>query len=184
MSFITRMWIALVVGVFTVSSAHGTTLRALSNKEMAQSAAVIATGKCIGLRSAWQGRTLVTIATIAVSDTIKGEAAATLTVTLPGGIDVQRRFPIASTYAGAPQIAMQEEVFLFLARRPAFAGEHTVLGFSQGKFSIGHANGQKIVSRNLANVMLQSVAGARRGASSDVPLEAFKKEIRGYLNGR
>src|SRR5690242_16311605 len=103
MYLIRRIWIALIVGMCTVATAHGTTLRALTNQEMAQSAAVIATGKCVGLRSAWQGRTLVTIATIAVSETLKGDAAATLTVTLPGGVDLQRKFPIASAYAGAPQ---------------------------------------------------------------------------------
>jgi hypothetical protein len=185
MYLVRRMWIALIVGMCTIATAHGTTLRSLTNKEMAQSAAVIATGKCVALRSAWQGRTLVTIATIAVSETLKGDAATTLTVTLPGGVDLQRKFPIASSYAGAPRIAMQEEVFLFLARRPALTGEHTVLGFSQGKFSIvQNANGQRMVSRDLANVTLQSVAGARQGAASDAPLDAFKQEIRGYLNAR
>jgi hypothetical protein len=190
MTCMRRVWIAFVVGVFTVGmftvgTAHGATVRALSNKAMAESADVIARGRCVGLRSAWQGRTLVTLATIAVAETLKGDASATLTVTLPGGVDLHRKFPIAAVYDGAPQIVVQEEVFLFLARRPAFAGEHTVLGFSQGKFSIvQNARGQRMVSRNLAGVMVKSPAGTRQGAVSDVPLEAFTQEIRTYLAGR
>ena len=65
-----RVWIALMVGAFTVGTAHGTTVRALTNRAMTDTADVIATGRCVGLRSTWQGRTLVTIATIAVNETL------------------------------------------------------------------------------------------------------------------
>jgi hypothetical protein len=173
--------IALVLGTFA-SLAEASTAVALSNKALTDTADVIATGRCVDVRSAWQGRTLVTIATIAVTETLKGEPAETLTVTLPGGIDANRKFPVSMVYAGAPQISVQEDVFLFLTRDDAPANGLIVAGFAQGKFSVvNDAQGAKVVSRNLSKLTLQSPAGTTRGTATQVSLTAFKNEILGYL---
>ena len=68
---------------------------------------------------------------------LKGEHAATATVAIPGGVDANRRIPIAMTFPGAPRIAPSEEVFLFLTHAgDEIAGSYGVTGFAQGKFSI------------------------------------------------
>jgi hypothetical protein len=168
-----------------VSTAHATTALALSNRAMTDAAALILTGRCVEVRSAWEGRTLVTLATLDVTDVLKGDAPARVTVALPGGIDATRRFPVAMTYAGAPQIMVGEDVFLFLGQDGAIGSGLTVVGFSQGKFSVvDDADAGKAVSRNLSGITLQSPAGARRGTATRVPLDEFKNEIRGYLAGR
>lgn len=172
---------------FTIAAgtAQATTALALSNRAMTDAAALILTGRCVEVRSAWEGRTLVTLATLEVTDVLKGDAAGRVTVTLPGGIDATRKFPVAMTYAGAPQIMVGEDVFLFLGREGDIGSGLTVVGFSQGKFSVvDDADTGKAVSRNLSGITLRSPAGARRGTATRVPLNEFKNEIRGYLAGR
>lgn len=169
----------------SAAPAWATTARALSNRAMTEAAALILTGRCLEVRSAWEGRTLVTLATVEVTDVLKGDAPARVTVTLPGGIDATRRFPVAMTYAGAPQMMVGENVFLFLGRDGAIGSDLTVVGFSQGKFSVvADPESGQAVSRNLSGITLQSPAGARRGTATRVPLDEFKNEIRGYLAGR
>ena len=169
----------------SAASASATTARALSNRTMTEVAALILTGRCLDVRSAWEGRTLVTRATIDVTEILKGDAPARVTVTLPGGVDATRRFPVAMTYAGAPQIMVGENVFLFLDRDGSLGSDLTVVGFSQGKFSVvADPEGGQAVSRNLSGITLRSPAGARRGTATRTPLDEFKNEIRRYLSGR
>jgi hypothetical protein len=162
--------------------AEATTVSAMSNRALAETADVIVAGRCTSVRSVWEGRTLVTLATIDVTESLKGGQRRTVTVTLPGGIDARRRFPVSMTYAGAPQIAIGEEVFLFLGRGGISPDALSVLGFSQGKFSIvSDETGERVVSRNLSSITLAAPAGTHRGTATRVPLARFRDEIRGYL---
>jgi len=175
-------WVKFIVlvAVFPCGSisAEATTVADMSNRALTESAEVIVVGRCTSVRSAWEGRTLITLATIEVSESIKGGQRNEVTVRLPGGIDARRKFPVSMTYAGAPQIAMGEEVFLFLGRGGTPADGLTVLGFSQGKFSIvSDESGELMVSRNLSAVTLTSPAGTRRGTASRMPLARFRSEI-------
>lgn len=182
MTRVGRIGLFIAALALAPSAARATTVAALTNQAMAQAADVIAVGRCVEVRSAWEGRTLVTIATVAVNDVLKGEPTSTITVVLPGGIDANRRFPVSMVYAGAPQITMHEEVFLFLVREEGVTSGLTVAGFSQGKFSVvAGAGGQREVSRNLEGVTLQSPAGTKRGGAMRVPLADFSREIRRYL---
>lgn len=173
---------AVLLTLFIGTTVHATTAVALSNRTLAENASVIATGRCTSLRTLWDGRLLVTLATVEVTDMIKGDQVQTVTVALPGGIDATRKFPISMLYPGAPQILVGEDVFLFLGAEDGIATGLTILGFSQGKFSIvDDEAGLKAVSRNLSSITLQTPAGTRRGTAIRVPLDAFKDEIRGYL---
>ena len=124
--------LSLFLSVIAAGTAQATTALALSNRAMTDLAALILTGRCVEVRSAWEGRTLVTLATVEVTDVLKGDAPARVTVTLPGGIDANRKFPIAMTYAGAPQMMVGEDVFLFLGDGSGIGSGLTVVGFSQG----------------------------------------------------
>src|SRR5688572_22135531 len=73
----------------------------LSLGDMTAGSEVIVQGTCTDLRSVWVGRNLVTLATVAVSEALKGSTGETITVVLPGGSDSNRKFPIAMTYPGA-----------------------------------------------------------------------------------
>jgi hypothetical protein len=179
-----RLALVALLATFLLGSvaAEATTVVAMSTRTLTQAADVIVVGRCTAVRSVWEGRTLVTLATIVVTESLKGGLRNTVTVTLPGGIDARRRFPVSMSYAGAPQIAMGEEVFLFLGRGALSADALSVLGFSQGKFSIvGDETGERVVSRNLSSITLAAPAGTRRGTATHMPLARFRDEIRGYL---
>lgn len=157
----------------------------LSIRDMASQAQLIATGHCIETRSEWiqDNRVLVTLATISVDEVIKGDQVSTVTVVLPGGIDANRRIPVAMTYPGAPQIAPQEEVFLFLSGDDSVANGYSVFGFAEGKYSILEDEaGQKVVSRDFVKGKVQRGPGLVRGNRQLVPLKDFKEKVRGYVD--
>jgi hypothetical protein len=169
-------------GVAPAAGLTGFDATNLSNRDLAIQSDLIVIGQAVDTRVFWAdaGRNLFTLVTIATSETLKGDASATVTVALPGGIDANRNIPIAMTYPGAPRIAPEEEVFLFLSRADdEVTGAYAVTGFAQGKFSIETAGaGPGVGSRALAPdqvVKVVSVGGTR------VPLSTFKAEISGYL---
>jgi len=155
---------------------------ALSLEDMVNQSDAIVIGNCVETKSVWVDRSLVTLATVSVSESLKG-GASTLTVALPGGVDANRKIPIAMTYPGAPQMTPGEDVFLFLTSDGDVAGSYTVAGFSQGKFSIvTDEDGQQLVSRDLRKTELQGNNGVRRGQNSLTSLATLKAEVKGLLN--
>ena len=156
---------------------------ALSLEEMVSQSDVIAIGSCTDIRSIWVDGTLVTLATVAVSETLKGAEAGTLTVVLPGGADANRKFPVAVSYPGAPRLEPGENAFLFLAADSQVGGGYAVAGFAQGKFSIvNDESGEPVVTRDLTKVALQGNNGARRGGANATALSSFKAQVKGLLN--
>src|SRR4029450_13975326 len=84
----------------------------MTTDELVQQSQVIATGRCVETHTSWVGRTLYTFATIQVNETVKGQAAQTLTVATQGGVDMNRKIPVAMRCPDAPEFQAQEEVFL------------------------------------------------------------------------
>ena len=166
----------------TLATPDTTLAVALSLEDMVNQSDVIAIGSCTETKSVWIDRSLVTLATISVTESLKGTETSTITVALPGGVDANRKIPVAMTYPGAPQITPGEDVFLFLTSSSEVAGSYTVAGFSQGKFSIvTDENGERMVSRDLTKTSLQGNNGVRRGQSNTTSLSRMKDEVRGYL---
>lgn len=163
--------------------ASDTTLAlALSLEDMVNQSDVIAIGNCLDTRSVWIDRSLVTLATVSVSESLKGQPGETLTVVLPGGIDVNRKVPIAMTYPGAPRLTPGEDVFLFLNSESEVANGYNIAGFAQGKFSIVQdQDGEPKVTRDLTKMSLQGDNGVRRGGSNMTTLKSLKEQVKGYL---
>jgi len=169
----------------TVDPAATSLAAGMPMRQMVEESSSIVIGQCAEIRSKWVGRSLFTEATISVEQALKGDAAAgtQVKVELPGGIDINRRFPIAMKYDGAPQISLNEKVFLFLFRPAEGADSYSVMGFAQGKYSIGQANdGEPVVTRDMTNTPVQKGAGLTRGNPQVVPLSHFKKLVESYLN--
>lgn len=157
---------------------------ALSVEDMVNQSDVIAIGNVVETKSIWVDRTLVTLATVSVTESLKGNSASTITVELPGGIDANRAVPIAMSYPGAPNLTPGENAFLFLTATGETGGSYNVAGFSQGKFSIVDEDGEQMVSRNLTKTSLKSNNGVRRGGSDLMPLANLKEQVRGYLKNQ
>ncbi|HXQ74628.1 MAG TPA: hypothetical protein VN844_29250 [Pyrinomonadaceae bacterium] len=154
---------------------------ALSLEDMVNQSDVIAIGNVVETRSTWVDRNLVTLATVSVGESLKGTPGETVTVVLPGGVDTNRKIPVAMTYPGAPRLTPGENVFLFLTSDSEVGG-YNVAGFAQGKFSIvNDEDGQPMVSRDLRQVSLQGNNGVRRGQSNMTPLNIMKDQVKGYL---
>ena len=158
---------------------------AMSVQDMVNQSDVIAIGNCVETKSVWVDRSLVTLATVSVSENLKRNESSTVTVALAGGVGANRKIPVAMTYPGAPQITPGENVFLFLTPSDEVPGSYTVAGFSQGKFSIvTDEDGQRIVSRDLRKTSLKSDNGIHRGSNNTIPLDRLKDEVRGYLKNQ
>jgi hypothetical protein len=147
---------------------------------MIQESALIVTGHCTSLQSQWVGRTLVTLATIQVTEALKGSPGSTVTVVLPGGIDSNRKIPVAMSYPAAPQIYHQEDVLLFLVPQDLVPGGYSIDGFSQGKLTLAiDPQGQKVATQDLSALNLQGRNGSlRRGAAKTIRLDELRQRIR------
>jgi len=167
----------------TLGTPDTTLAVALSLEDMVDQSALIAIGNCVETKSVWVDRTLVTLATVSVSETLKGGEAGNVTVVLPGGVDANRKFPVAMSYPGAPRLTPGEDVFLFLNADTDTGLGYNVAGFAQGKFSIvNDENGEPVVSRDLTNLGLQGNNGVRRGGASAIPLASFKDRVKARLS--
>jgi hypothetical protein len=157
----------------------------LSVEEMVNQSDLILIGQCTDVRSQWIDRNLVTLATVSAREILKGDGSSSVTVVLPGGVDANRKIPIAMTYPGAPRITPSEDVFLFLTQDDEFTGGYGIVGFAQGKFSIvKDEDGQEVVSRDLTRVALRGKAGVRRGTVNTTSLSSLKAQITDYIRKR
>lgn len=155
---------------------------ALSVGDMVSQADVIAIGQAVDTRSMWVDQSLVTLVTVNVSESLKGEPGQSLTVVVPGGVDANRKVPVAMTYPGAPRLTPGEDVFLFLNVDSEVGGGYNITGFSQGKFSIVEGDdGEMKVSRDLTKVSLKDDNGVRRGSVNLTPLASLKAQVKGHL---
>ena len=151
----------------------------LSVDDMIDRSDLIAIGSCVDTKSVWMNRTLVTLATVSVAETLKGAEPRTIVVALPGGIDANRKFPVAVTYPGAPRMTPGEDVFLFLTADSEPGGSYSVTGFSQGKFSIvKDADGEPFVTRDLRRTNFKDNNGVRRGSADMTPLSTLKAQVK------
>ena len=174
---------AMLAFALTFAPAWATTAVERTDTDLIQEAAIIVTGHCTRLQSQWLDRTLVTLATISVSEVLKGQAGSEVTVVLPGGIDVHRRFPIAMSYPAAPEIYQQENVLLFLTPEDRVPQGYAIVGFSQGKLTIAdNGLGQPVASQNLSALNLQSRTGAvSPGRSKTLLLSELRHKIQETL---
>ena len=167
----------------TLGTPDTTLAVALSLEAMTDQSDVIAIGNCVDTKSVWVDGTIVTLATVSVSEALKGAETGNVTVVLPGGADVNRQVPVAVSYPGAPRMTPGENVFLFLNSDVDYGLGYNVAGFAQGKFSIvNDEDGQPVVSRDLTRMALQGNNGVRRGGANVIPLETFKDRVKTRLN--
>lgn len=179
--------LSLLAAALTVPVLWATTALERTEADLIQEAEVIVTGRCTHLQSQWLDRDLVTVATVSVSEALKGQAGSEITVVLPGGIDSNRPVPVAMTFPGAPEMRQGEEVLLFLTAEGRLADGYAVVGFSQGKYTVVQAaGGEKVATQDLSALNLQNGQGSvRRGGSKAIDLRQLRRTIRETsANGR
>lgn len=167
----------VLLPLLAAAGLEATVLNPLDNGDLVRHADAIVIGRCVKSEGKWEDRNLFTYATIAVDEVLKGEQKPSVTVVLPGGVDLSGPVPIAMDYEGGPVIAPGEEVFLFLQRIEGIPDGYSVVGFSLGKFSIRPYGAAKIVSRDLRGVTFQGNAAGPRTDDEAPTLPKFKAEI-------
>lgn len=176
----TALRVCLCLGLLAVSTVvWATTAVERTEGEMIAEAAIIVTGNCTHVESRWLDRDLVTVATIEVTEALKGTPPTTISVVLPGGIDANRRIPIAMTYPAAPEIYLQENVLLFLTEEDRVADGYSIVGFSQGKFTVAEdSKGKKVGTQDLSRLTLVNRSGrSANGGGKTVSIEALRQKI-------
>ena len=175
-----RAVLLFLVALLAVPALWATTAVERSEADLIQESTLIVTGHCTHLQSQWVGRILVTLATIQVSETLKGSPSPALTVVLPGGVDSHRKFPVAMSYPAAPEIFQQEDVLLFLNPENLVAGDYSIVGFSQGKFTLATTTqGQQVATQDLSALNLQDSGGmVRRGKAKTIVLDELRSRLR------
>jgi hypothetical protein len=170
----------VLLAVALAVPAWATTAVERTQADMIKESAMIVTGRCTHLQSQWAGKVLVTLATIEVSEVLKGKAGSTVTIALPGGVDANRRIPIAMNYPAGPVILQQEKVLLFLTPQQLVAGSYSVVGYSQGKFTlVEDAQGKKVATQSLSGLKLQGNNGTVRPATGKtIQLDELRAKIR------
>src|SRR5262245_31128580 len=182
-----RLGMAIGVILLLGGATWATQLVPLSEAELAERSSLIVIGQCTEVRSAWMGRRLMTLATIAVREVLKGEPHTQITVEIPGGIDAQRPIPIAAVVAGTPQLAPAEEAVLFLSARPDEPDRYTVTGWEQGKVLIlKDAKGGQLVAlaRRPPTPATNSGPSAPWNPRGPLPLAQFRAQILHHVGSR
>jgi len=183
---VVRTAACVLVAALAVPAVWATTAVERTEGDLIQEAVVIVTGRCVGLKPTWIDRDLVTLATIEVTETLKGNPVSQVTVVLPGGIDTNRPVPVAMTFPAAPEIFMAENVLLFLTAEDRVQNGYAVAGFSQGKFTVVEdAQGKSVATQNLSSLNLQNrKGGITRGATKAISIEALRQKIKESNNAQ
>ena len=173
-----RAALCLLVAALVPAGLWATTAVEMSTDDMAQAASLIVSGRVTNVQSTWVNRDLVTLATISVSEVLKGQAGSEITVVIPGGVDMNRPIPIAVSVPAAPQFSDNESTLLFLVNEDQVQDSYAVVGFSQGKFTLEEVAADKMARQDTSDLSLQRASGTiARGGAKTVPYEQLKKQI-------
>lgn len=158
--------ILLTVGVLLTSQwASGSVIRAYSLDELADEADVVVTGLVVASNSFWNEdkSVIYTHYTISVNRSFKEDLGSTIVVRVMGGVVDGRELLVS----GNARLQEGEQVLLFLRNHGEYS---TIIGMSQGKFSLREVNRDTLVWRGPA-----LEAGVARQAG-EVTLPEFLKQ--------
>jgi hypothetical protein len=174
------LWAALLLMVICGDVTSATVLLPADFTTIVTGAPIIVHGRVADVRSFISGprRTIESVVTLSVIDTLKGTPSRTILFRVPNGqVGRYRRVVV-----GAPEFEAGDEVVVFLqARAPSIP---TLFGLSQGVYRVvREGNAQAIVTP--PPVMARGV-GAERVVRGDpvrqpMPMAAFAREVRGVL---
>lgn len=177
---------ALLLPVILAISAGATTAPQLDIPDLTRQADVIVLATATTDHSVWIEGNLYTSVTLEVHETLKGKTAPQVTLILPGGVDADRPVPVATLWPGQPRIDPGERVLLFLRElstaRPPRHDTYSIVGFSQGKFTLGNdADGAAVAVQDLRGLRLVNPDGSHLGDQRRTRLENLRQEVQRAL---
>ncbi len=141
---------SLALLLATTLPVYGTLVVQLSFDELVQQSEVVAHGRVVSSRVAWDAdrSSLWTHYEIQIEESLKGELESLVSIQEPGGeLD-----GVVSDVAGTPRYAVGEEVVVFAARAGAVL---RTCGWGQGRYVVTRsATGTAAVARDLRGIQL------------------------------
>jgi len=172
-------WAAVLV-MAAMAPAHATTLVSMSIEQLTQASSDIVQARVVNQECGWNAAhtQIVTITTLAVSQSLRGKAAATVRVQQLGGTVGN----LTVTIPGDVVFRLQGEYVVFL--EPAEGSSFHVVGMSQGLFPVYQASASKeervVLPGQLAS--LESIVDGGGNPAGTVPLVGFRKYIATLTN--
>ena len=142
--------LSVALGVAALPASHATSMgRPLNLAALVQQSPTIVTGTVTDVAPGRSGNLTYVQVTLAVSETIRGGPAETLTfrqINLPGRQPAENGRVYVGAVPGMPQYARGERVLVFLGRESA-QGFRTTVGLEPGKFVVSGGNVQNELSK-------------------------------------
>ena len=156
--------------LFAGQRSFATSVERLGLEDLVKKARTIVVGKVTGSRTYWSTdkKYILTDYTIAVEESVKGQAPRTMSVTTIGG----KIGDVELYVSGMPIFATGQNAVLFVEQSGAY---QTVVGLGQGKFTV--SNGE--VNNDLIGL---SFPDGKPGTPVKMPIETFKSRIRTILS--
>jgi hypothetical protein len=172
---------ALLLVALAVPAAHAAIAQAATFDEKVDNSAAIILGKCVKTEAKLDpsGRWIVTYATFAVEQSMKGDASGQLTIVTPGGTVNG----IHQETIGVPVFQTGDEHVVFL--RNTRLGP-SPLYFDQGTYNVAAGDrGEKLIVPMPSNVIHIDSQRGMAAAPADEPrtLEAFKSAVTQSMRG-
>ena len=187
--------LALTIFVFLILSTtvYSTTVVRMDLSDMTAKADYIGKGIVEKKYSQWEDNRIYTYTVIKVNKNYKGNKDKVVVKTLGGTVD-----DIAMKVPGQAKFNENDEVLMFLEKKKENIvsvrrnlgissyeaqkiPEYSIVGFSQGKFSIKGENSKKIVYNDETfELELVTQEGITKKEFKSIPLEEFEKQI--YAN--
>lgn len=168
MMFNRKLLLLTLTGILLAPGfAEATLIKAFSLQELHRTADVVITGKVTDANSFWNQThdTIYTDYTVVVEEAAKGELLKTVTVRLMGGAVGDRELLVS----GNAVLEVGERVLLCLRANDGF---HTLVGMSQGKWSVRRHGGVNHVFRGAA-------LGSLPRQDGEIPLHELLEEMTG-----
>lgn len=170
----------LACGAMTMPVARGTSMVSMSMQQLTQASSDIVQAHVVSQISAWNSlhTQIVTYTTMAVTQTLKGDAGATVQVRQLGGTVGNLTVSVPGDVAFKPQ----REYILFL--EPSGGSNYRVVGMSQGAFTVyqdAASHDERVVLR-ADQAQLQSVISGAGNPLGTAPLLGFRKYVATLVN--
>ena len=165
--------LAILLGSWCAAPVRATTLVRLSLEQLSQASSAIVRGHVVSQESGWNPAHthIFTTTTVAVDQTLKGNAQPEVVIEQLGGKLGHRREYVAGTVHFFPQASY----WLFLEPAAAGTGRYMVVGMAQGAYRIYQdpATHEDRVIRPFGGVFY----GTRGPAQGAAPLKEFRHEL-------
>lgn len=168
---------ALAISLWPAIEARPTTVEALDPEELVARAEAIVWGDVVRVQVEREGRRIFTHVEVAPRETLKGQAAPTVSLKLPGGV----LDGVAMVFHGMPRFEAGEEVVLHATPAHPRSGVRVPVGLGQGVHRVLRpAHGRALATRDTRelHMVMPGGAGARAGAREEVPLDDLLATIR------